>query len=138
MSIESREHTQVEAGSSRSFGIVFSVVFAAIGLYPLLSSGEPRLWALAVSVALLAASLFIPGVLQPLNLLWFRFGMLLSRVVNPIVMLLIYVLTVIPIGIGMRLAGKDLLKLNLEPEADSYWIDRAPPGPEPESLQDLF
>ncbi|MCC5870727.1 MAG: hypothetical protein JJU27_19685, partial [Gammaproteobacteria bacterium] len=106
------------------------------GLYPLLAGGGVRIWALSISGVFLFFTFFFTSVLQPLNVLWFRFGMLLARVVNPIVMFLIYIVTIVPFGLGARLFGKDLLRLRLDKSADTYWVDRAPPGPEPTSLED--
>lgn len=129
---------EVEGSSDRSFGTVFAVVFAVIGLLPLWGGGAIRPWALAVAVAFLAVTLVRPGLLRPLNRLWFRFGLLLSMIVSPVVMGLIFVTTVIPTGLLLRLAGKDPLRLRRDPEAESYWIERRPPGPEPDTLRKQF
>lgn len=138
MSSEHQGYSKITPGSPRSFGVVFFVVFALIGLYPLLWGSAVRIWALVIGTAFLFFALFFSNVLQPLNVLWFRFGMTLARVVNPIVMLVIYVATILPFGIGAQLLGKDLLRLKLKPEKDSYWIERDPPGPEPKSLENQF
>lgn len=136
--IESQEHGSVEVGSSRSFGIVFFVVFLIIGLFPLISGSPLRIWSLGIAGSFLVIALLIPSILSPLNKLWFRFGMLLAKIVNPIVMFIIYVTTVLPIGLLLRASGKDLLSKKLDPDMPSYWRERAPPGPEPESLIDQF
>lgn len=132
-----REH-EVKRSSDRSFGIVFAVVFALVGLYPLLSGGSPRLWALGVGAVFLILALAWQSALSPLNELWARFGLLLHHVVNPVVMALLFFTTVLPIGLLMRLAGKDLLKLKRDPTARSYWIERKPPGPAPETMIHQF
>ncbi len=132
------QEAEIEVGSNRSFGVVFAIVFAVIAAFPLIGGGDIRWWSLGISGAFLAIALVIPGILKPLNLLWFKFGMLLSKIVNPIVMLLIYVISVLPTGLLMQMLGKDLLRLKLAPEAKSYWIERAPPGPEPASLEEIF
>ena len=136
METDRQGYTKIEVGTSRSFAIVFFIVFALIGLYPLLKGAEVRIWALAISGIFLFFTFFFTSVLQPLNMLWFRFGMLLARIVNPVVMFIIYVITIVPFGLGARLFGKDLLQLRFDKRAETYWVDRAPPGPEPESLQD--
>ena len=136
--IDNQEYSSVEVGSARSFGIVFSVVFALVGVFPLLGGGSVRTWSLAIAVGFLVVAFVAPRVLRPLNSLWFKFGMLLGRVINPLVMLIIYVLTIIPIGLLLRAFGKDLLLKRFEPEAPSYWIDRTPAGPTPESMKDQF
>jgi hypothetical protein len=131
-------HRKVVAGSNRSFGIVFAVVFGLIGAWPLVSGNPPRLWAAGIAIAFAIVALAAPHWLAPLNRLWFRVGLLLHRVVNPVVMGLIFFLTVVPIGLLMRAFGKDPLRLRREPAADSYWIARVPPGPEPGSMSRQF
>jgi len=138
MTTETQSFVDVKVSSARSFAVVFCVVFAVIGFLPLVSGGEIRVWALGVSAIFLFFTFFFTSVLQPLNVLWFRFGMLLSRIVNPIVMFLIYAVAIVPFGVGARLFGKDLLKLKLEPNSKSYWIDRQPPGPAPDSIEQQF
>jgi hypothetical protein len=91
-----------------------------------------------VAALFLAAALLRPALLNPLNRLWLKFGLLLHRVVNPIVMGLLFYGTVWPTGLVMRALGKDLLRLKRQPEAHSYWIVRAPPGPAPETMKDQF
>jgi len=129
---------EVKAGSERGFGIVFAVVFAVVGLWPLGDGGGVRLWALALGAAFLAAAFVAPGVLKPLNRLWFLFGAALHKVVNPLVMGLLFYLTVTPIAVLMRLAGKDPLNRRFDPDADSYWIERDPAGPAPETMRNQF
>ena len=82
------------------------------------------------------AGLAVPKLLHPLNMLWTKLGLLLGRIVTPVVMFLVYAISVVPIGLLLRLFGKDLLRL--KPADSSYWIDRSPPGPPPESLKDQF
>lgn len=128
----------VKAGSERAFGLVFAAVFILVGLWPLISAGGVHVWALAVAALFTAAALLAPGVLKPLNRAWFLFGKLLHAIVNPLVMALLFFVTVTPIALIMRLAGKDPLRLKFDREAKSYWIERAPPGPAPESLRRQF
>jgi len=125
----------VKAGSERSFGIVFTVVFAVVGLFPLLDGGAVRAWALVVAGVFLGLALVAPRLLAPLNRLWFLFGQLLHRVVSPLVMGLIFFTAVTPTALIMRLAGKDPLHRTFEPDAKSYWIERQPPGPEPDTMK---
>lgn len=128
----------VQGSSNRSFGLVFAAVFAIIGLWPLLGDGGVRIWSLAISLAFLAVALLRPVLLAPLNRLWTRFGLLLHHVVNPIIMGLLFYLVVTPTGLVMRALGKDLLRLRFDRQAKSYWIERQPPGPAPESMKDQF
>lgn len=131
-------HEEINAGSERAFGIVFAVVFAVVAAWPLMSGEPPRWWALAVAVAFLAAGYLFPVILKPLNIVWFKIGMLMYKVVNPLTMAMLYVTTIIPIGLIMRLMGKDLLNLKLDETVSSYWVERDPPGPEPDSMKNQF
>lgn len=129
---------EVKVGSERGFGLVFAAVFTLIALVPLVDGQAVRWWALAVAAVFLVVGLAAPTVLRPLNLLWFKFGLLLYKVVNPLVMALLYYVTIVPIGLLMRLCGKDPLNRTFDPKAESYWIERDPPGPEPTSMKRQF
>jgi hypothetical protein len=129
---------QVDGPSDRSFGLVFAAIFALIGLLPLLFGRGPRVWALAAAGLFLLAALAFPPVLAPLNRLWLKFGLLLHRFVSPIALGIMFFLVITPMGLVMRAMGKDFLRLRLDPAADSYWIERKPPGPAPESLKNQF
>ena len=128
----------VKIGSNRSFGIVFAIVFAIVGLLPLWSGAPLRLWSLAVGAGFLAIALVLPSLLAPLNRLWFKFGLLLSKITSPIVMGLVFYLTVTPTALIMRMLGKDPLRLKLDRDAPTYWISRTPPGPDPDSIKNQF
>jgi hypothetical protein len=128
----------VHGSSDRSFGIVFGVVFLVVALWPLLSSGGVRIWATIASAAFFLVAFAVPGLLAPLNRVWIRFGLLLHKIVSPIVLGILFYLFVTPMGLIMRLMGKDFLRLRFEPSARSYWIERNPPGPKPESLKNQF
>lgn len=117
-----------EGGSDRAFGIVFAVVFAVIAAWPVLKDGPMRLWAAGVSGGFLVLALAIPKVLAPLNRLWMAFGLLLARVVSPVMLFVVYVIAVVPTGLVMRLRGKDPLHRRFDPAAESYWVHRVPPG----------
>jgi hypothetical protein len=111
----------------KSFGIVFSIVFLIVALYPLINFEGFRLWAIIISTIFLLLAFVAPQVLSLPNKLWFKFGILLGSVIAPIVMALVYFLTVLPTGLIMRLLGKDLLKQKLDRRAKSYWIERSGP-----------
>jgi len=110
--------------TNRSFGIVFSIVFLIVSLYPLMDSKGLYLWALIVSAIFILLAFVAPQTLAIPNKLWLRFGVLLGSIIAPIVMALVYFVTVLPTGIVMRLLGKDLLKQKLDKSAKSYWIER--------------
>jgi hypothetical protein len=130
----------VASGSERAFGLVIAAFFAIIALRPLLHDvhAAPLWWALAIAAALLLLAFAVPKALRPLNKLWARLGMLLSRLVTPIVLALLFYGVVTPVAVLMRLLDKDPLKLRPAPEAESYWIARPPPGPPPASMQQQF
>ena len=112
--------------SNKSFGIVFFILFIIIGFYPLLNDGYIRIWSIVVSIIFLILGLSNAKILTPLNKVWFQFGIILGRIVSPIIMLLIFFFVVTPTGIIMRLFGKDLLNLKLN-KKKSYWIERVGP-----------
>lgn len=127
-----------QGSSDRSFGLVFSAFFIIIAVLPLLDGGRMRLWASIVSGLFLTASFVAPGILSPLNRLWTRFGLLLHKIVGPVVLGVMFYAMVTPMGILRRLFGNDPMRLRLEPALKSYWIRRDPPGPKPESMTDQF
>ena len=133
---------KIKGSSDRSFGLVMACGFAVIALAPLLHLRSPqggtRWWALVVAVLFLLFALAWPRALAPLNKLWLRFGLLLSRIVSPVVLALLYYSTLVPVGFLMRSVGKDPLKLRFDPAAASYWERRSPPGPAPEGMKNQF
>ena len=128
----------VEGSSDRAFGLVFCGVFTVVGLWPLTGARPIRTWALGVAVVFLAVSLLRPALLAPLNRLWLRLGLILQRITNPIVLGLLFFGTVLPIGLLMRLTGKNPLRLGFDRDARSYWIERRPPGPAPDTMPRQF
>lgn len=130
---------ELKNSSDRSFGLVFVVVFSLIGMWPwLFGANGVRQWSLIVAGVLLIAAIVVPIILSPVNRLWSWFGLLLNRIMNPFVMGLIFFLAVTPTALIMRALGKDPLRLRLDPTASTYWIDRDPHGPAPESMTDQF
>ena len=116
----------IKISSNRSFGIVFFVVFLLIALYPLIHNEEIRIWSLIISLIFLILGLINSRILKPLNKLWFKFGILLGKIVSPIIMGIIFFLVVTPIGFIMRILGKDVLNLKFN-ENKSYWIEKTGP-----------
>jgi len=129
---------EVKSSSDRSFGIVFAVVFGIIGLFPLWGGGNIRIWALIIAALFLSAALVFPKTLSPLNHIWFQFGLLLHKIVSPVVMGLIFFGAVMPTGLLMRLFGKKPLTLDFDLSQKSYWVHRTPPSPEPGSMKRQF
>ena len=129
---------RIESGSDKSFGVVFAVVFAVVGVFPMWSGGPPAYWALGIGASFLVLALVRPGTLKPLNRLWHLVGLGLSKVVNPLVLGFLFFVTITPMALIMRMMGKDPLRLKFDPGAESYWIERRPPGPEPETMNRQF
>tara|TARA_B100001027_G_scaffold5004_1_gene3257 strand:- start:495 stop:884 length:390 start_codon:yes stop_codon:yes gene_type:complete len=120
------DHKEVKIGSNRSFGIVFSIVFLLIALYPLINGENLRLWSLIISIVFIVLGIINSNLLKPLNKLWFKFGLLLGKIISPFVMGIIFFIVVTPIAILMRLLRKDLLKLKFN-KNNSYWIQKSGP-----------
>lgn len=133
----SRTH-DVKASSNRSFGWVFTAVFFIVSLWPLLSGGPLRWWSLIVAVVFMVVTLFAPAFLALPNRLWLRFGLLLNRIISPVVLAFLFYVVVTPTGLLMRMFGKDNLRLHRSSADESYWIKRDPPGPKPDSLNNQF
>ena len=131
----------IETGSNRSFGLLVGGILVGIGgvraaLAASVDWIDIALW--TIGAPLVLAALAAPRILTPLNRGWMLLALALSKIITPVVMGIVFIATVVPIGLIARLMGKDLLKLRLEPEAKSYWIERDPPGPAPETMKDQF
>jgi len=117
---------EVKTGSNKSFGIVFSIFFLIIALYPLVNGEGIRVWSIIVSLIFLFLGLIKSKILTPLNKIWFKFGIFLGKIVSPLVMGVIFFLVVTPIGILMKILKKDLLNLKFN-NNKSYWIEKNEP-----------
>jgi hypothetical protein len=128
----------VAGPSNRNFGVTFAAVFgllAALKLY----QGSPWLFVWGgASLAVLAIALLRADILAPLNRAWLKLGLLLYKVVNPIVMMILFYVTILPIGLIMRLLGKDLLRLKRDAAAKSYWLPRSDDRPMSDSMRQQF
>ncbi len=125
--------------SLRNFGLTFVFVFAIIGLWPVFRhSLPPRYWALGIAAAFLAVTFIAPKLLTPLNKLWFKFGMLLHNVVNPLILGLLFMVLLTPLALVMRLFGKRFLPTGFDSKTSSYWIPRDPAGPDPHTIRNQF
>ena len=132
------EREDFSSGSDRSFALVFAVAFTVIGLWPLLSEHPPRYWALLIACIFLILAGLAPWILRPLNILWGRFGTLLHRIAAPLVMGVVFFLVVTPVAWVIRILGKDPLRLRFDNNEKSYWIERQPPGPNPQTMTRQF
>ena len=117
-------NSKIKISSNRSFGLVFFVVFLIVALWPLKNAEDIRLWSLVLSIIFFILGVLNSKLLTPLNKLWFKFGIFLGSIVSPIIMGIVYFLVVTPIGLFMRLLGKDLLKTNKAKSTSTYWVKR--------------
>lgn len=125
--------------SERTFGLVFVGIFliaAAYGWYEQFSNAWVYTFLILASI-LLFCVLVAPKLLRPLNKAWYQLGLFLGRFVSPIVLGILFFIVITPVAIVMRLSGRDALKLRKQ-DVSSHWIDRKPPGPEPESFKEQF
>tara|TARA_B100000963_G_C22560816_1_gene641236 strand:+ start:183 stop:551 length:369 start_codon:yes stop_codon:yes gene_type:complete len=109
--------------SNKSFGILFSIVFLILGLWPLKNSQDPNYYIIIIALVFLLLGVINSKILTPLNKAWVKFGEILGRIVAPIVMALVYFIILTPISLIMRILGKDLLELK-KTNNDTYWIKR--------------
>ena len=133
----SREE-HVTAGSDRGFGLVFAGFFALVSAFSWWRGHAGWHWTLPLAAVFLVIAYTYPRVLAPLNVVWMKFGLLLHKVVTPLILGLLFFVTITPIGLIMRAFGKDFLRTKMDPGAKSYWIERAPPGPPPQSMKNQF
>ena len=116
---------EVVGPSNRSFGVVFTVIFSLVGLLPLWRGAAPRWWAVGVALVFGLLALLWPRGLAPANRVWLRIGLLLHRIVNPVVMGVVFYLVVTPFGYMMRRRGKGFSELlRVDKGASTYWIAR--------------
>ena len=118
--------SDVKISSNRSFGVVFFIVFLLIALYPVINKEEIRVWSLIVSLIFLVLGLLNSKILNPLNQIWFKFGILLGRIISPLIMAIIFFFVVTPIGLIMRALRKDILNLRYNTKK-TYWIEKTGP-----------
>ena len=116
----------IKIGSNKSFGIVFFIFFLIISIYPLIDGSDLRVSLLVISIIFLILGLLNSKILTPLNKLWFKFGILLGKIVSPIVMGIVFFAVVTPISLIMKILKKDLLNIKKNKET-SYWIAKSEP-----------
>lgn len=129
---------KVTGSSDRAFGLVIAGFFALVGMWPVLRGSSLRPWPLGAAAVFLVVALACPRVLAALNRWWTGLGLLLQRIVSPVVLGLLFYLVVTPTGALMRLLGKRPLRLGFDRGVRSYWIERRPPGPAPDTMPHQF
>ena len=117
------KNNDIKIGSNKSFGIVFFIVFLIIALYPMLKGQDLRLWSLIISFIFLILGMINSSILNPLNKIWFKFGILLGNIISPIVMAIVFFGVVLPTGIVMKILRKDLIGLKKN-NKNTYWIEK--------------
>jgi hypothetical protein len=122
-----RSCLEEQSTSEKSFGIVFSVLFLLVGIYPLTDGESARLWALCMALVFITLAYLSPKALSVPSKLWFKLGMVIGSVSAPIFMMIVYFTTVVPTGLVMKLLRKDLLRRRLDRNAKSYWVRRIQP-----------
>ena len=120
------DQKDIKIGSNKSFGIVFFLVFLLISLYPLINDGNLRIWSFVISIIFLILGILNSKILSPLNKIWFKFGLLLGKIISPIVMSIIFFIVVTPTGLILRLFQKDVLNLKYN-NNNTYWIEKSGP-----------
>ena len=125
--MDSKFNNNIKISSNRSFGIVFFIVFLFIALYPITYGEDIRIWSLIISFIFIILGLLNSKILTPLNKLWFQFGVILGKIISPIIMGIIFFLVVTPIGLIMKVLGKDLLSLKYNKKDNTYWIEKNGP-----------
>ena len=118
---------KIKISSNRSFGLLFFVIFLIVSLWPLTHEGSIRIWSVIVSAVFLILGLINSRLLTPLNVLWFKLGMILGAIISPIVMGIVFFLVVTPTGFILRIMGKDLLNKKYNKKKETYWIKRETP-----------
>jgi hypothetical protein len=135
---ESFRRDEVVQGSERNFGFVIAAALVVITFLPLIRGAVPRWYLLPVSAVLALLAWLSPSLLRPLNRAWHHLGLLLQKVVNPVVMLVIFAFGIVPTGLVLRSMRKDPLGRKFDPDAETYWIKRDPPGPPPGTMKNQF
>ena len=120
------DYNDIKIGSNRSFGIVFFIVFLIISIYPMLNNENIRIWSLIISFIFLVLGIFNSKLLNPINKIWFKLGLVLGKIVSPIVMGIIFFFVVTPIALLMKILQKDLLNLKFN-KNNTYWIEKSGP-----------
>ena len=133
-----RRETTVTLGSNRNFGLVFAAVFGLLGFVPLLKDHPVKLWAVSLSGGFLLLAFLAPRVLEPLKVLWAKLGLMLSLIVAPLALGILFFLVFVPLGFLLRRMGKTAMRQGYDARAVSYWIVRHPPGPDPQTMRRQF
>ena len=119
--------SNIKISSNRNFGLVFFFIFLVVSIWPLTHNESPRIWSAIISLAFLILVLTRSKLLTPLNRLWAKFGIILGAIIAPIVMGVVFFLVITPIGLFMKIIGKDLLSIKYDKKKETYWVKRDKP-----------
>ena len=119
--------SKIKISSNRNFGLVFFFIFLVVSIWPLTHNESPRIWSAIISLAFLILVLTRSKLLTPLNRLWAKFGIILGSIIAPIVMGVVFFLVITPIGLVMKIIGKDLLSIKYDKKKETYWVKRDKP-----------
>ena len=112
------------SSSDRSFGLLFGAVCGFIAVFGVWEGRRSALWWLIAALIFCVVALIAAPLLGPLNRAWRWLSLQLFRIVNPVIMGIVFFAVLTPIAIIMRCAGRDPLRLRFEPSKPSYWLDR--------------
>lgn len=115
---------KVKAGTEKNFGLVFGIVFFILSCIPLLYQKNINTYLLFTGIIFFAIAFFKPSLLKLPNILWFKFGIMLSKIVSPIALIIVYAGSIIPMSIIVKIYGKKLLEKKFSKKSSSYWINR--------------
>ena len=118
------KNSNIKIGTNKSFGVVFFLFFLIVSVFPLFTEGNIRTWSLIIAITFLILGLLNSKILTPLNKIWFKFGILLGRLLSPIIMGMVFFAIVTPTALIMRILGKNLLNLK-KGNKKTYWIERS-------------
>lgn len=126
---------EIKIGSEKNFGLVFSIFFALISFLPIYFGNEVNFYTLILSSILLSFTLFFPKIFTLPNYYWFKFGILLGKLISPIILLILYIIAFLPFGIIFKIRGINLLDKNFDSGKKSYWRKRIN---QPENMENQF
>jgi Saxitoxin biosynthesis operon protein SxtJ len=133
-----KREDQTVGPSNRKFGLTLGIILALIAILKLVERSDWGIIWGVLAVALIGCGLLWPSLLSLPNTLWLKLGLLLHRIVNPVIMAVLFFGTILPIGLLMRAFGKDPLRLKLDKAADSYWLPRSDERPQSEAMRQQF
>lgn len=125
MSISLRDN-QVKMGSEKQFGLVFALFFAVLACFPLVNGGMVNIYLFGVAVTLCLISLVCPRIFKPFNVVWFKFGLFLHKIVSPIALGTIFFIVLTPVAALKKVFGSSSLDLRFDPSAKTYWKKKKP------------